>query len=177
MLARALLTAAATVSLAGCATYGDDMAMSDDTITETVVMSPDHETLETLVVSAGLADTLSGAGPFTVFAPTDAAFDRLPEAVRTAAMQPENRDMLRGVLTYHVVAGDVKAAALTDMISDGGGTATLTTVQGTTLRASIENGSVKLTDAMGGSAFVETADIDASNGTIHSINGVLMPRM
>ena len=176
MIKRTLFTAAAALSLAGCATYGDGVAASDDTITETVVMSPDHETLETLVVSAGLADTLSGAGPFTVFAPTDAAFNRLPAAIRTAAMQPQNRDMLRGVLTYHVVAGDVKAAALTDMIRDGGGTATLTTLQGTTLRATVENGFVKLTDATGGSAFVETADIDASNGTIHSINGVLMPR-
>ena len=173
---------AASLALGGCATTMDgdmddgDMAMAGTTITQTVVDSPNHTTLEQLVVSAGLADTLNGAGPFTVFAPVDDAFTRVPAATRTALMQPSNREMLRGVLTYHVVSGNVSSADLIAQIRSGGGTASLTTVQGTALTASLENGNVKLTDATGGIAYVTNPDMVASNGVIHSINGVLMPR-
>ena len=172
-----LTAATAALALAACATYGDDMAMSsDDNVAEVVMMSDSHETLEQLVVTAGLGDTLMGAGPFTVFAPTDAAFDRVPAAQRTALMQPANREMLRGVLTYHVVAGNVSSSDLIGMINDNGGSATVTTVQGTPITASLENGNVKLTDATGGVAYVNAADLNGSNGVVHSINGVLMPR-
>ena len=172
-----MTAATAALALAACATYGDDMAMSsDDNVAEVVMMSDSHETLEQLVVTAGLGDTLMGAGPFTVFAPTDAAFDRVPAAQRTALMQPANREMLRGVLTYHVVAGNVSSSDLIGMINDNGGSATVTTVQGTPITASLENGNVKLTDATGGVAYVNAADLNGSNGVVHSINGVLMPR-
>ena len=172
-----LTAATAALALAACATYGDDMAMSsDDNVAEVVMMSDSHETLEQLVVTAGLGDTLMGAGPFTVFAPTDAAFERVPAAQRTALMQPANREMLRGVLTYHVVAGNVSSSDLIGMINDNGGSATVTTVQGTPITASLENGNVKLTDATGGVAYVNAADLNGSNGVVHSINGVLMPR-
>ena len=115
-------------------------------------------------------------GPFTVFAPTDAAFGRVPAAQRTALTQPANREMLRGVLTYHVVAGNISSTDLIGLINDGQGRATVTTVQGTTLTASLEGGNVKLTDATGGVAYVDGADLRSSNGVVHSINGVLMPR-
>ncbi|MGB7419592.1 MAG: fasciclin domain-containing protein [Erythrobacter sp.] len=183
------LVLAAALSTAGCATYNDgmddDMAMddmaSDDmqqvgvTIVETVVDSPRHNTLEQLVTAAGLVDTLSGTGPFTVFAPSDDAFARVPQQTVSALTQPSNREMLRGVLTYHVVPGRITAADLTQQITAGGGTAMLTTVQGTQLTASIEGDNVKLTDATGAVAYVENADILNSNGIVHSINGVLMP--
>ncbi|RJY10121.1 fasciclin domain-containing protein [Aurantiacibacter aquimixticola] len=149
--------------------------MSDQTVTEIVVASPNHTTLEQAVVAANLAATLNGDGPFTVFAPTDTAFAALPASLRTAAMN--DTDLLSSVLTYHAVSGRVTAADLMAQIAAGGGTANLTTVNGATLRATMQGNFVRLTGANGSSAFVETADIGASNGVIHSINGVLLPPM
>jgi len=154
----------------------DDMAMTSVNIVQTVVDSPNHTTLESLVKSAGLVETLSGNGPFTVFAPTDEAFSRVPSQTVNALTQPSNREMLRGVLTYHVVPGRISAQDLTQRIQSGGGSATLTTAQGTQLTATVEGDYVKITDATGASAYVDNADIMNSNGIIHSINGVLMPR-
>ena len=174
------MTAAAALATSACAMYGDGM---DDTpaavsvnVVETIVDSPNHTTLESLVTTAGLVDTLSGTGPFTVFAPTDAAFAKVPAATRNALTQPSNREMLRGILTYHVVPGRLTAADIATRIENAGGTAVLTTVQGTRLTATVEGDYVKLTDATGGMAYVENADILNSNGVIHSINSVLMPR-
>ena len=184
------LTMVAALATTACTTYGgdnyantssadtmaNDPAMISVNVVETIVASPNHTTLESLVKSAGLVETLSGDGPFTVFAPTDAAFSRVPSETVTALTQASNREMLSGVLTYHVVSGRYTAQDLMQRISSGGGSTTLTTVQGTQLTASIEGDFVKITDATGATAYVETADIMNSNGVIHSINGVLMPR-
>ena len=184
------LTMVAALATTACTTYGgdnyantssadtmaNDPAMISVNVVETIVDSPNHTTLESLVKSAGLVETLSGDGPFTVFAPTDAAFSRVPSETVTALTQASNREMLSGVLTYHVVSGRFTAQDLTQRISSGGGSTTLTTVQGTQLTASIEGDFVKITDATGATAYVETADLMNSNGVIHSINGVLMPR-
>ncbi|MGQ3040488.1 MAG: fasciclin domain-containing protein [Brevundimonas sp.] len=136
----------------------------------------DFSTLVTAVTSAGLAETLNGAGPFTVFAPTNAAFEKIPAAQRDALMAPAGRADLTKVLTYHVVPGRVDAAALTQQIQAGGGSATLTTVEGGTLTARAgADGSVTLTDEMGNTSRVTQTDVAASNGVIHAIDTVVMP--
>ena len=116
-----------------------------------------------------------GEGPFTVFAPTDAAFAKLPDGTVSTLLKPENAEMLRSVLTYHVVPGNVSATQLIGMIESNGGTAELTTVQGGTLTASMSDGNVILTDAKGGTATVVQADVKASNGVIHATDAVSLP--
>jgi uncharacterized surface protein with fasciclin (FAS1) repeats len=145
------------------------------TLVEVASGSPDHTTLVTAVQAAGLVDTLNGAGPFTVFAPTNAAFDKLPAGTVDGLLKPEAKDDLSGVLTYHVVSGNVDAATLTQQITEGGGSATLTTVQGGTLTARADGGNVTLTDGKGNTATVTTADLKGSNGVVHVIDTVLMP--
>ena len=137
--------------------------------------SADHKTLVAAVKAAGLVDTLTSRGPFTVFAPTDAAFARLPAGTVETLLQPANRSQLTAVLTYHVVAGRVSAADLIEMINAGGGSASLKTVQGGTLTATIAGGKVLLTDANGGIATVTKADLMQSNGVIHITDAVSLP--
>ena len=137
--------------------------------------SPEHKTLVAAVKAAGLADTLAGTGPFTVFAPTDAAFERLPAGTVETLLQPANRDKLRSVLTYHVVPGRVMAAELIRMIEAGDGSARLKTVQGGTLTASLVDGRVVLTDGAGGRSKVTTADLNQANGVIHVTDAVSIP--
>ena len=149
---------------------------SSQTIVDVAVGSPDHTTLVTAVQAAGLAETLSGEGPFTVFAPTNDAFAKLPAGTVESLVQPANRATLTAVLTYHVVAGELKAADLLAAIEAGGGSATLTTVQGAELTASLSGESVILTDAAGGTATVTATDLDASNGVVHVIDTVVMPQ-
>ena len=144
-------------------------------IIENAVNSPDHTTLVAAVKAAGLVDTLSGAGPFTVFAPTNAAFAKLPAGTVDTLLLPANQAMLSSVLTYHVVPGRVTAADLMAMIRDGGGQARLTTVQGGTLTASMRGNMVMLTDAKGGTSHVTQADVMQSNGVIHVVDTVVMP--
>jgi len=156
------------------------MATAEPAATETNIVagaqaSPDHTTLVTAVQTAGLVETLSGPGPYTVFAPTNAAFDKLPDGTVDTLMQPDSKDMLTSVLTYHVVAGEMMAADLMAAIEAGGGTATLTTVEGDELTATVVDGAVQLTDARGGTAMVTATDLDQSNGVIHVIDTVLMP--
>ncbi|QDH34079.1 fasciclin domain-containing protein [Porphyrobacter sp. YT40] len=134
-----------------------------------------HNTLVSAVKAAGLAETLTAPGPFTVFAPTDAAFLELPEGTLQSLAQPENKEKLTSVLTYHAVTGKVTADSLTKMIEDNGGKATLTTVQGGTLTAMVEDGNVVIMDAKGGKATVTKADVMTSNGVIHVTDGVFMP--
>lgn len=148
---------------------------SSSTIVETAVASPQHETLVAAVKAAGLVETLAGKGPFTVFAPTDSAFAKLPEGTVPTLLKPENSSALRSVLTYHVVPGKVSATDLVGMIEDNGGTAQLKTVQGELLTASLSDGKVILTDAKGGTATVVQADLKASNGIIHATDTVSMP--
>ncbi|MEP6906676.1 MAG: fasciclin domain-containing protein [Pseudoxanthomonas sp.] len=153
---------------------GAEMLASKDII-DNAVNSKDHTTLVAAVKAAGLVDTLKGPGPFTVFAPTNAAFDALPAGTVDTLLKPEMKADLTKVLTYHVVSGKVDAAALTEMITAGGGSATLTTVQGEDLTAKAAGGGITLTDAKGNVANVTTADVYQSNGVIHVVDKVLMP--
>lgn len=145
------------------------------TIVENAANSADHTTLVAAVTAAGLVETLSGPGPFTVFAPTDAAFAKLPAGTVESLVQPANKATLTRILTYHVVAGRVSAAQLIEQINAGGGSAALTTVEGGTLTASLQGDSVVLTDEKGGTATVTQADVFQSNGVIHVTDSVSMP--
>jgi len=144
-------------------------------IVENAVNSKDHTTLVAAVKAAGLVDTLSGAGPFTVFAPTNAAFDKLPAGTVDTLLKPENKAMLTKVLTYHVVAGNWDSKAIAKMIKKGGGKAELTTVAGGKLWASMDGDKLVLTDEKGGMATVTIANVRQSNGIIHVIDSVLLP--
>ena len=145
------------------------------TIIENAVNSPDHTTLVAAVKAAGLVDTLSGAGPFTVFAPTNAAFAKLPAGTVDTLLRPENLATLQSVLTYHVVAGRVTAADLMSMIRAGGGQARLVTVQGGTLTARMQGSGIVLIDAKGGISNVTQANVLQSNGVIHVTDSVSLP--
>jgi uncharacterized surface protein with fasciclin (FAS1) repeats len=144
-------------------------------IIENAVNSKDHTTLVAAVKAAGLVETLSGAGPFTVFAPTNAAFDKLPKGTVETLLKPENKATLTGILTYHVVAGKVDSKALAEMIKKGGGKAELTTVNGAKLTAKMEGNKAVLIDAKGHKAYVTIADVYQSNGVIHVTDAVSMP--
>lgn len=145
------------------------------TIVDNAVNSKDHTTLVAAVQAAGLVDTLKGPGPFTVFAPVNAAFDKLPAGTVESLVKPENKGTLTTVLTYHVVPGRMTAKDLIAAVKKGGGKATLTTVQGGTLTASLMGNTVMLTDAKGGMSHVTQADVMQSNGVIHVVDTVLMP--
>lgn len=146
------------------------------TIVDVASANPDFSTLVAAVTAAGLGETLSGDGPFTVFAPTNAAFEKLPAGTVDNLLKPENVEKLKGLLTYHVVSGKFDAAAVTDAITEGKGKYTVTTVQGGKIDLSLKNGKVVLTDANGKSATVVIADVAASNGVIHAIDSVVMPK-
>ncbi len=144
-------------------------------IVENAVNSKDHTTLVAAVKAAGLVDVLKGAGPFTVFAPTNAAFDKLPAGTVTSLLKPEMKDMLTKVLTYHVVAGKMGSKEIAKAIKAGGGKAELTTVQGGKLWAWMEGKNLMIKDEKGGTATVSIADVFQKNGVIHVIDTVLMP--
>ena len=144
-------------------------------IVQNAVHSKDHTTLVAAVKAAGLVQTLEGPGPFTVFAPTNEAFAKLPAGTVQTLLKPENKGQLTAVLTYHVVAGRITAAELSRMIDDAGGHYTVNTVQGGALSFSKMNGGIAITDAKGDTAMVTIADVMQSNGVIHVINTVLLP--
>lgn len=144
-------------------------------IMENAVNSKDHTRLVAAFKAAGLVGVLQGEGPFTVFAPTNSAFEKLPEGTLEAWMKPENKEALQGVLTYHVIVGDFKAVDVIAAIESGEGTATFKTVHGGEFKASLEDGAVKLKDASGNVATLTMADLRQSNGVIHVIDGVLLP--
>lgn len=144
-------------------------------IVGTAVGSADHTTLVAAVKAAGLVDTLSGAGPFTVFAPTNAAFAKLPAGTVETLLKPENKAQLQAVLTYHVIPGKLMAKDVVAAIKAGGGKAIVTTVQGGKLTASMMGDTVMLTDTKGRMAHVTAADLDTTNGVIHVIDGVVLP--
>jgi len=192
------LTLAATCTLAACtmntrtggmsATASADAAISADNpmvggaamyaskdIIDNAVNSRDHTTLVAAVKAAGLVATLKGPGPFTVFAPTNAAFDALPAGTVDTLLKPQNKPMLTSILTYHVVPGRLDAGAIAARIKAGGGKAVLKTVQGESLTARASGGGVTLTDAKGNVANVTTANVYQSNGVIHVVDAVLMP--
>jgi len=145
-------------------------------IVENVVNSKDHTTLVAAVTAAGLVETLQTAGPFTVFAPVNKAFEDLPAGTVETLLKPENKAALQGVLTYHVVAGNFSAADVIAAIKEGNGTATFTTVAGGKLMAKIKDGKVQLQDENGRTAFVTIADVNQSNGVIHVIDAVVLPK-
>ena len=158
-----------SVTVGGAAMY------ANKTIVENAVASPIHTTLVAAVTAAGLVETLSGPGPFTVFAPTDAAFAALPAGTVETLVRPENKATLTKILTYHVVAGRVTAADVVALIEQGGGSAEITTVSGDTLTASLDGSTVVLTDEKGGTARVTQADVLQSNGVIHVTDAVSIP--
>ena len=191
----AAMTAVLALSLSACTTMDGDMDMDGRTsasaggtvmvggapmypnrnIIQNAVNSRDHTTLVAAVQAAGLADTLSGPGPFTVFAPTNAAFAKLPAGTVQTLLRPENRSMLQSILTYHVVPGRLTAADLMQRIKAGGGQARLTTVNGGTLTARMMGNRVMLMDAKGGMSHVTQANVMQSNGVIHVTDAVSMP--
>lgn len=154
---------------------GAPMLASKDII-DNAVNSKDHTTLVAAVKAAGLVDTLKSPGPFTVFAPTNAAFAALPAGTVDTLLKPENKAMLTGILTYHVVPGKWDAAAIGKMIADGKGMASIKTVAGGTLVAKSAGGKVTVTDEKGGVATVAIADVYQSNGVIHVVDKVLLPK-
>jgi uncharacterized surface protein with fasciclin (FAS1) repeats len=145
------------------------------TIVDNAMNSADHTTLVAAVKAAGLVDTLNGNGPFTVFAPTNAAFEQLPAGTVDNLLKPENKSMLTKVLTYHVVAGKYDSKALASLIAKGKGKAQLKTVSGGILWAMMDGNNIVLRDEKGGTSTVTTADVFQSNGIIHVVNMVLMP--
>ena len=154
----------------------DSKMASKKNIVETAVGADNLSTLVAAVKAAGLVETLSGEGPFTVFAPDDAAFGKLPEGTVATLVKPENKATLTKILTYHVVAGKYDAKTILRAIKKGDGKATLTTVQGGTLTAMLDGGSVVLTDDKGGTSTVTATDVKTSNGIVHIIDTVVMPK-
>lgn len=187
------LASAASLALVACGETPaeeatDDAAMADadamanadaapGTIVEVAQGNSDFSTLVNAVTSADLATTLSGDGPYTVFAPTNAAFEKIDQATRDELMSEAGQEDLAGILTYHVVEGETMASGLTQAIEGAGEEGyELTTVNGATLTAMMDGGNVVLRDAAGNTATVTATDIDASNGVIHTIDTVLMPQ-
>jgi uncharacterized surface protein with fasciclin (FAS1) repeats len=145
-------------------------------IIQNAINSKDHTTLVTAVKAAGLVNTLSGPGPFTVFAPTNAAFGMLPKGTVEDLLKTENKAKLTKILTYHVVSANAMSGAIDKMIKDDGGKHTVTTVSGNKLVASMKNGKIVLADENGGMATVTIPDVKQSNGVIHVIDHVLLPK-
>ena len=157
-----------TVMVGGAAMY------PSKNIVQNAVNSKDHTTLVAAVKAAGLVETLSSAGPFTVFAPTNEAFNMLPKGTVETLVKPENKAMLTGILTYHVVSGKLSSKDLMKMVKDGKGTAQLTTVAGGKLFVMRKGGKLFIKDEKGGVAQITIKDVNQSNGVIHVINKVLM---
>lgn len=189
------LLASATLGLSACGDTDttvepeDDMAMTaddgmdgdmadagtPDTVVAAAQSNPDFSTLVDAITTAELGDTLSAEGPFTVFAPTNAAFQKVDAETLQGLMTEEQRETLQKILTYHVVAGKVGSSDLVQQITDAGGSLELTTASGGTLTATAEGESVVLTDGEGNQATVTSTDVEAGNGVIHVIDTVLMP--
>jgi uncharacterized surface protein with fasciclin (FAS1) repeats len=153
---------------------GHDMSAQEN-IVQNAMNSNDHTTLVDAVKAAGLVDTLEGQGPFTVFAPTNEAFAKLPAGTVDNLLKPENKDQLTKVLTYHVVAGKFTSNDLRKMIKEGHGAAELTTVEGGKVEAMMNGGKVVLKDEKGGTATVTIPNVMQSNGVIHVVDSVLLP--
>jgi len=176
----ALATVVSTVAAAAFAAnpmVGGAPMYENKNIVENAVNSKDHTTLVAAVKAAGLVETLQGKGPFTVFAPTNEAFEKLPKGTVETLLKPENKAQLTKVLTCHVVAADAMSKTIEKMIKDDKGTHDVKTVGGCVLKAKESMGKITLTDEMGGVAHVTIADVKQSNGVIHVIDKVLLPKM
>lgn len=145
-------------------------------VVDIAIGSADHTTLVAAVKAADLVGTLKGKGPFTVFAPTNAAFDKLPAGTVATLLKPESKAQLSKILTYHVISGNLDAAAVVAAVKKGNGKAVVTTVSGGKLTVTLDNEKVKLTDESGNSAYVVAADLKGSNGVVHVIDGVVLPK-
>lgn len=145
-------------------------------VVDIAIGSADHTTLVAAVKAADLVTTLKGTGPFTVFAPTNAAFDKLPAGTVAILLKPENKAQLARILTYHVVSGNLDATAVVAAIKSGNGKAVISTVSGGKLTVTLDKDKVKLTDESGNSAYVTTADLKGSNGVVHVIDNVVLPK-
>ena len=182
-LTAAAIAAVATMGMFAAATsvpatahdHSTKMAKSQPNIVETAQSTGAHNTLVAAIQAAGLVDVLAGDGPFTVFAPTDAGFEKLPAGTVETLVKPENKDTLTSILTYHVVAGNVTSSDLVALINAEGGEANFATLAGTTLNARLADGSVIITDAAGRSTTVVQADVTTANGVIHVTDGVFLP--
>ncbi|TCQ10170.1 putative surface protein with fasciclin (FAS1) repeats [Rhizobium sp. PP-F2F-G36] len=172
-----LVSATAVSAYAANPKVGGAAMFEDKNIVENAVNSKDHTTLVAAVKAAGLVETLQGKGPFTVFAPTNEAFEALPKGTVETLLKPENKAQLTKVLTCHVVAADAMSTAIAKMIKDDGGEHDLKTVGGCVLKAKEMGGKITLTDETGGVAHVTIADVKQSNGVIHVIDKVLLPKM
>jgi uncharacterized surface protein with fasciclin (FAS1) repeats len=169
-------TLAASALAEGAMTTGAGTSTSPSKdIVGTAVATPDLSTLVAAVKAGGLVETLQGTGPFTVFAPTNEAFEKLPAGTLDTLLKPESKATLDKILTYHVVAGKVMASDLVKQIKAGNGSASLKTVQGETLKAMLRGASVVIEDQKGGTAIVAMADVKTSNGVVHVIDTVLLP--
>lgn len=165
-----ITSAQKTVTVGGAPMY------PSKNIIENAVNSKDHTTLVAAVKAGELVDALSGKGPFTVFAPTNDAFAKLPKGTVETLLQPANKATLQAVLTYHVVAGKLDSSAIAKLIQDGKGEAILTTLQGGKLKASMDGKKLILTDEKGGKSEVTIANVYQSNGVIHVVNTVVLPK-
>jgi uncharacterized surface protein with fasciclin (FAS1) repeats len=173
----ALVSASALSVYAANPKVGGAAMFEDKNIVENAMNSKDHTTLVAAVKAAGLVETLQGKGPFTVFAPTNEAFAALPAGTVDTLLKPENKAKLTKVLTCHVVAADAMSTAISKMIADDKGTHDVKTVGGCILKAKEDMGKITLTDENGGVANVTIADVKQSNGVIHVIDKVLLPKM
>ena len=175
-LALALMMSVSTITAIAQVTVGGAPMYASKDIIDNAVNSKDHTTLVAAVKAAGLVETLKGPGPFTVFAPTNAAFAALPAGTVDTLLKPESKPTLTKVLTYHVVAGKMDAAALMSAVKAGNGKAMLKTVSGGTLTATSNGSAVMVMDETGGTANVAIADVIQSNGVIHVVDKVLLPK-
>lgn len=177
-----LAGAVAIAALTGASVAADNPMVggaemyADKNIVENAVNSQDHTTLVAAVKAAGLVETLSGEGPFTVFAPTNAAFEALPEGTVETLLKPENKDQLTKILTCHVVGTEAMSDAIGKMIADDNGNHPVPTLGGCELSAKMDGDNITLTDENGNVATVTIADVDQSNGVIHVIDAVLLPK-
>ena len=174
VLAMAAMSASAQMK-SGNPMVGGAAMYKTKNIVENAVNSKDHTTLVAAVQASGLVDTLKSAGPFTVFAPTNAAFEKLPAGTVETLVKPENKAMLTKILTYHVIAGNNDSMTIAKAIKKGGGKAEFKTVAGGTLTATMKGKKLVLTDEKGGSSMVTIADVRQSNGVIHVIDTVVLP--
>ena len=172
-----LLSATAVTAFAANPKVGGAAMFEDKNIVENAMNSKDHTTLVAAVKAAGLVDTLNGKGPFTVFAPTNAAFEKLPAGTVDKLVMPSMKKQLTEILTYHVVPGKLTAADLKAMAMKNGGMATLKTVEGDTLTVQEKMGKWVVVDQAGNAAVIQTADVLQANGVVHVVDAVLMPKM
>ncbi len=175
LIASAVAASFAFSAFAGPMVGGAEM-FAEKNIVENAMNSKDHTTLVAAVAAAGLVDTLKGAGPFTVFAPVNAAFDALPAGTVDTLLKPENKDQLTKILTCHVVAAKAMSDAVMKMVADDGGAHKVKTVGGCEITLKLDGKMVTVTDESGGVANVTIADVEQSNGVIHVIDKVLLPK-